>query len=131
MVNDRCTPIKVHPDGACKKWELGYGLYKRERLPLALDAHGMPLIAMITQGMVADWKGCCIDGGFYNRASVGRARYPLGRVNRIALWRVVKDRLFNIRNNGRQVFWVKPVNFFIFFKPGSLSFCISSRISLY
>ena len=53
------THIKMHPDGAgAQGGNQAMGCTKGEltQLPLAVDAHGTLLSAMITQGTVADCR---------------------------------------------------------------------------
>lgn len=58
MVNDRCQSSKS-PPSCCRRQrrESGYGTHKRglnTKLHLAVDAHGMPVRAIITEGATAD-----------------------------------------------------------------------------
>lgn len=58
MVNDRCQPYQSTPTCIwCKGWESVDGSYKRglnTKLHLAVDAHGMPIRMLITDGTTAD-----------------------------------------------------------------------------
>src|SRR5271170_2025133 len=58
MADDRCQPLQSPPTcGRRKGRESGYEPHKRglnTKLHLAVDAHGMPVRAIITQGTTAD-----------------------------------------------------------------------------
>ena len=58
MVDDRRQPLQSSPPrGRSKGWQSGHEPHKRglnTKLHLAVDAHGMPLRAIITQGTTAD-----------------------------------------------------------------------------
>ena len=58
MADDRCFPLQgTSSRGRRKRWESGYESHKRglnTKIHLAVDAHGMPVRAIITSGTVAD-----------------------------------------------------------------------------
>ena len=59
------THIKAHPDGAGAKGQAMGRTKGGPKLPLAVDARGMLLRAMITQGTVADCrKAVALMAGF-------------------------------------------------------------------
>lgn len=63
MANDRCKPHKsTPPRSRCCWWQPRYESYKRglnTKLHLAVDAHGMPVRIIITQGTTADCSKAC------------------------------------------------------------------------
>ena len=58
MADDRCQPLQgTSACGRRKGWQSGHEPHKRglnTKLHLAVDAHGMPVRAIITQGTTAD-----------------------------------------------------------------------------
>lgn len=60
MAHDRCKPLQSSPAcGRRKRRQSGHESYKRglnTKLHLAVDAHGMPVRAIVTQGTTADCK---------------------------------------------------------------------------
>ncbi len=60
MAHDRCFTLQgLSPCGRSSWWQSGYGPHKRGlniKLHQAVDAHGMSIRAIITQGIRADCK---------------------------------------------------------------------------
>ena len=58
MANDRCQPLQsASACGRCKRWQSRYESHQRglnTKIHLAVDAHGMPLRIIITEGTRAD-----------------------------------------------------------------------------
>ena len=58
MADDRCQPLQSSPTcSGCKRRQSGHEPYKRglnTKLHLAVDAHGMPVRVIVTQGTTAD-----------------------------------------------------------------------------
>ena len=68
MADDRCQPLQSSsPRGWSQRRQSGHEPHKRglnTKLHLAVDAHGMPVRALITQGTTADFTQAValIDG---------------------------------------------------------------------